>query len=290
MPTFCGLCEDQKNPTQVRGSGRICSACSIRTGKQNPRRKGKTEEQKDRDNERKRQYRAAQTDAIIRENERKRQKRAAKRKANRPDTERDPLPAELESAYNEGKAAFDAEFDKILQVYPERMVTISAVAHSSSSEKSFNQECVEGSLVGGKKKGKHRRFKIVRRVFKGDTECWRGLLAGERRQLSFHQGSEIYISDNKKLAEHVEKQLHTYLKSLEKRDSKYTLLQTEEGKGGCMGTGQFRVGVRFIVHKEDGSFQLPGAIFRDAIGDMPNYHDVEEPAAKPRAVKRKVSE
>ena len=275
MPSFCKLCEDQVNPTRVYCKGGICLACSIRTGIPRTGRRKRRREEKDR------------------ENERQRQARAAKREANRPDTESvhpDPLPAELESAYNEGKAAFDAEFDKILQVYPERMVTISVVVHSSSSSTNFNRECVDGSLVGGKKKGKHRRFKIVRRVSKGETECWRGLRAKERRQLSSHQGSEIYISDNKKLTEHVEKQLHTYLKSLEKRDSKYTLLQTVDGNGGCMGTGQFRVGLRFIVHQEDGSLQLPGAIFHDAIGDMPNYHDVKKPAAKPRAVKRKVSE
>ena len=79
-----------------------------------------------------------------------------------------------------------------------------------------------------------------------------------------------------------------------------------------MTAGPFRVGVRFIVHEEDGSFSLSRAIFRDAIPEgTPNFHDAVEPVnviggddgndlvenrhdvvepAKPRAVKRKVSE
>ncbi len=86
----------------------------------------------------------------------------------------------------------------------------------------------------------------------------------------------------------MEKELHLHVQSLESSDKKILLLQSRAGNGGCMTAGPFRVGVQFIVHKEDGSLRLPGAIFGDAIPEgMPNFHNVVEPA-KPRAIKRKV--
>ena len=83
-----------------------------------------------------------------------------------------PTPVEKNTAYIAGKAAFDAEFREISKVYPERKITISVVAHSNSSRVTFNQECCDGSLVGGKKKGVYRKFKIVRLDVKHDIACW----------------------------------------------------------------------------------------------------------------------
>ena len=110
----------------------------------------------------------------------------------------------------------------------------------------------------------------------------------------------------------MEEELHLHVQSLELIDKKITLLQSRAGNGGCMTAGPFRVGVRFIVHEEDGSLPLSLTIFRDAIPEgMPNFHNVVEPVnvisgddgndhvknchnvmepAKPRAVKCKVSE
>ena len=201
-----------------------------------------------------------------------------------------PTTVEKNATYITGKAAFDAEFRGISEVYPERKVTISVVVHSDSSSVSFNKECCDGSLVGGKKKSGHRKFKIVRLDFKHGIACWRGLRTDECRALGVHQGSEVFFSDNRYLAEHVEEKLHLHVQSLESSDEKITLLQSRVGNGGCMSAGPFRVGVRFIVHEEDGSLPLPRAIFRDAIPPgMPNFHDVVD-TAKPRAGKRKVSD
>ncbi len=90
-----------------------------------------------------------------------------------------PTPVKKNTAYIAGKAAFDAEFREISKVYPERKITISVVAHSKGSTVSFNKECCDGSLVGGKKKGVYRKFKIVRLDVKHDIACWRGLLLAE---------------------------------------------------------------------------------------------------------------
>ncbi len=284
MGTYCLECPDRIDikPKRTRMKGDICADCVIRTGRPNPPRQLETKETN---------------------------RRIAGMEATAYHL---PTTVEKNAAYITGKAAFDAEFRGISEVYPERKVTISVVVHSDSSSVSFNKECCDGSLVGGKKKSGYRKFKIVRLDFKHGIDCWRGLWTDKRQTLSVHQGSEVFFSDNRYLAEHVEEKLHLHVQSLELFDEKITLLQSRVGNGGCMSAGPFRVGVRFIVHEEDGSLPLPRAIFRDDIPEgMPNFnyvvepvnvisgddgnnlvenrHDVVEPA-KPRAVKRKVSE
>ena len=272
MPVFCEECpEECPDRNRVAAKGRICAQCVIRTGRPNPPESSSEEVKR-----RKRELYALKPKPI----------------ALRPDRILYPYPTPVEknTAYIAGKAAFDAEFREISKVYPERKITISVVAHSYGSKVTFNQKCCDGSLVGGKKKGVYRKFKIVRLDVKHDIACWRGLLLDERNALSFHQGSEVFISENPYIADHVEEQLHLHVQSLESSDEKITLLQSIAGNGGCMSAGPFRVGVRFIVHEEDGSLPLPRAIFRDAIPPgMPNFHDVVD-TAKPRAVKRKVSD
>jgi hypothetical protein len=157
-------------------------------------------------------------------------------------------------------------------LYPERKVTISVVVHSKASSVNFKHECCNGSLVGGKKKSGYRKFKIVLLDFKHEVACWRGLLADERRAISVHQGSEVFFSANPYIADHVEKELHLHVQSLESSDEKITLLKSRAGNGGCMTAGPFWVGLRFIIHEEDGSLPLSGAIFRESIPEgMPNF-------------------
>ena len=267
MPFFCEECPDR---IKVALKGRICANCVIRTGRPNP--PSRTEEEK-RCN---RELQPLQPSCL----------------ALRPDRILYPFPTTVEknAAYIAGKAAFDAEFRGISKVYPERKVTISVVVHSEASKVSFNQECCNGSLVGGKKKSGYRKFKIVLLDFKHEVACWRGLLADKRRAISVHQGSEVFFSANPYIADHVEKELHLHVQSLESSDEKITLLQSRADNGGCMTAGPFRVGLQFIVHEEDGSLPLSGAIFRESIPKgMPDFHDVVDPA-KPRAVKRKVSD
>ena len=258
MPSSCEECPDR---IKVALKGRICANCVIHTGRQNP--PSRTEEEK-----------------------------RCRLALPRPDWIVYPFPTTVEknAAYIAGMAAFDAEFHGISEVYPERKVTISVVIHSGASSVSFKQECCDGSLVDRKKRSGYRKFKIVLLDFKHEIACWRGLLADERRAISVHQGSKVFFSDNRYLAKHVEEELHRHVQSLELTDKKITLLQSRAGNGGCMAAGPFRVGVRFIVHEEDGSFSLSRAIFWDAIPEgTPNFHNVMDPA-KPRAVKRKVSD
>ena len=271
MPSFCEECPDR---IRVRAKGRICAHCVIRLDRKNPPSRNEEELR------RQRELYALKPKPI------------PLPRPDHPDRILYPFPTPVEknTAYIAGKAAFDAEFREISKVYPERKITISVVAHSNSSRVTFNQECCDGSLVGGKKKGVYRKFKIVRLDVKHDIACWRGLLKDERNALSFHQGSEVFLSENPYIADHVEEQLHLHVQSLESSDEKITLLQIKAGNGGCMSDGPYRVGVRFIVHEEDGSLPLPRAIFRDGIPPgMPNFHNVVD-MAKPRAVKRKVSD
>ena len=171
-----------------------------------------------------------------------------------------PTTVEEKAPYITGKAAFDAKFRRLSEMYPERKVTISVVVHSEASSTSFKDECCDGSLVGGKKKSGHQKFKIVCLDIKHGITCWKGLRTDERRALSVHQGSEVVISDNRYLAEHVEEELHIHVQSLELIDEKITLLQSRAGNGGCMTAGPVRVGVRFIVNEEDGSLPFSLAI------------------------------
>ena len=232
MPVFCEECLDRN---RVAAKGRICAHCVIRLDRKNP---PESEEVK----RRRLELEALKPKPIP---------------LPRPDRILYPFPTPVEknTAYIAGKAAFDAEFREISKVYPERKITISVVAHSNSSRVTFNQECCDGSLVGGKKKGVYRKFKIVRLDVKHDIACWRGLLLAERNALSFHQGTEVFFSENIHLADHVEEQLHLHVQSLESSDEKITLLQIKAGNGGCMSDGPYRVGVRFIVHKL--SFSVP---------------------------------
>jgi hypothetical protein len=271
MPLFCKECPDRIQPNRISRKGRLCTDCAIRLDRKNPPHRSEEEMR------RRRELEALKPKPIP---------------LPRPDRILYPFPTPVEknTAYIAGKAPFDAEFREISKVYPERKITISVVTHSYGSTVSFNQECCDGSLVGGKKKGVYRKFKIVRLDVKHDIACWRGLLKDERNALSFHQGSEVFLSENPYIANHVEEQLHLHVQSLESSEEKITLLQIKAGNGGCMSEGPYRVGVRFIVHEEDGSLPLPRAIFRDAIPPgMPNFHDVVD-TAKPRAVKRKVSD
>ena len=271
MPSFCEECPDR---IRVRAKGRICAHCVIRLDRKNPPSRNEEELR------RQRELYALKPKPI------------PLPRPDHPDRILYPFPTPVEknTAYIAGKAAFDAEFHGISKAYPERKVTISVAVHSEASKVSFNQECCDGSLVGGKKKSGYRKFKIVLLDFKHEVACWRGLLADESRAISVHQGSEVFFLANPYIADHVEKELHLHVQSLESSDKKITLLQSRAGNGGCMTAGPVRVGLRFIVHEEDGSLPLSGAIFCDSITEgMPNFHDVVDPA-KPRAVKRKVSD
>jgi hypothetical protein len=128
MGSFCEECPDRIKPNRVGKKGRICADCAICTGRPNP--PARTEEQT---------------------HNRKGRPRCL---ALRPNPIACPLPTTLEenAAYIAGKAAFDAKFRGISEVYPERKVTISVAVHSEASSVSFKQECCNGSLVGKKKR------------------------------------------------------------------------------------------------------------------------------------------
>ena len=160
MPVFCEECpEECPDRNRVAAKGSICARCVSRTGRPNP---PESEEVK----RRRLKLEALKPKPIP---------------LPRPDRILYPFPTPVKknTAYIAGKAAFDAEFREISKVYPERKITISVVAHSKGSTVSFNQECCDGSLVGGKKKGVYRKFKIVRLDVKHDIACWRGLLLAE---------------------------------------------------------------------------------------------------------------
>jgi hypothetical protein len=205
---------------------------------------------------------------------------------------RGPTEAEKDTAFTKAKEKFDAKLLAVKTLLPDREVMSSITLHAERSSKKFPVECVDGSLVGGPlKNGVHRRFPIVMTETMTDgTKCWRGLGAAERRDISYGKPSELFISDNQELAEFIEDKLHRYMKSLEKTDVNIKLLQILEGNGGARALGPYRVGLNFIVFKEDGSLPLRGAILGKNIPKgMPNKADLK-PAAAPRAVKRKVSD
>jgi hypothetical protein len=203
-----------------------------------------------------------------------------------------PTEAEKEEALTKAKEEFDAKLLVVKTLLPNREVIASITLHGEGSSNPFPQECVDGSLVGGPlANGEHRRFPIVMTETMTDgTKCWRGLLAAERREISYGLPSELFISDNQELAEFIEDKFHRYMKSIEKTDKNIKLLQIVEGNGGARALGPYRVGLNFIVFDEDGSFPLRGAIpGKNIPKGMPNKADLK-PAAAPRALKRKVSD
>ena len=205
---------------------------------------------------------------------------------------RGPTEAEKDVAFTKAKEEFDAKLLVVKTLFPDREVRASITLHADCSSKTFPEECVSGSLVGGPlANGVHRRFPIVMtETMTDDTKCWRGLGSAERRDISYGKPSQLFKSDNKELAEDIEDKLHRYMKWLEKTDVKIKLLQIVEGNGGARALGPYRVGLNFIVFKEDGSLPLHGAILGKNIPKgMPNKADLK-PAAAPRALKRKVSD
>ena len=203
-----------------------------------------------------------------------------------------PTVAEKNAAFTKAKEEFDAKLLAVKTLLPDRVVMTSITLHGERSSNPFLQECVDGSLVGGKlANGVHRCFPIVMTETMTDgTQCWRGLGAAERREISHGKPSELFKSENQYLAEDTEDKLHHSIKSLEKTDDNIKLLQIVEGNGGARALGPYRVGLNFIVFKEDGSLPLRGAILGNNIPKgMPNKADLK-PAAAPRALKRKVSD
>ena len=203
-----------------------------------------------------------------------------------------PTIAEKDAAFAKVKEEINAKLLAVKTIHPDRVVMSSITLHGEGSSNPFPQECVDGSLRGGKlANGEHRRFPIVMTETMTDgTQCWRGLSAAERREISLGKPSQLFKSDNKVLAEYIEDKLHRHMKSLEKTDVKIKLLQIVEGNGGARALGPYRVGLNFIVFKEDGSLPLRGAILGKNIPKgMPNKADLK-PAAAPRALKRKVSD
>ena len=203
-----------------------------------------------------------------------------------------PTEAEKVAAFTKAKVDFDAKFLAVKMLFPDRKVIASITLHSEGSSKPFLVECVDGSLVGGKyRNGKHGRFPIVMTETMTDgTKCWRGLLAAERRAISYGVPSELFLSENDELAEFVEENLHRNVNSLVTTGVNIKHLQFEEGNGGAHCLGPYRVGLNFIVLEEDGSLPLRGAILWENIPKgMPNKADLK-PAASPRALKRKVSD
>jgi hypothetical protein len=199
-----------------------------------------------------------------------------------------PSPADVEAAFAESRDTFLAKLNVVKSEYPAVEIMNSIVIHGEGSEYNFNNECCRGSLVGGPSKdGVPRRNKIVMTDTFNGVECWRQLNAAERREIGTDEGSLIFLSVNKRLAHDVEEYLHNLVLSLGKTDDKISLLQTVSGNGGCRAPGPYRVGVRFIVRKVDGSFSIPGAILGSAIPEgMKNIGELKPSAAR----KRKVSD
>ena len=203
-----------------------------------------------------------------------------------------PTEAEKVAAFIKAKFDFDAKFLAVKTQFPDREVIASITLHSEGSVKTFLQECVDGSLVGGKyRNGKQRRFPIVMTETMTDgTKCWRGLNAAERQAIGYGEPSEVFISPNDELAAFVEKHLHRNVNSLVKSGVNIKLLQFDEGAGGAHNIGPYRVGLNFIVLEEDGSLPLREAILWENLPKgMLNKGNLK-PAAAPRALKRKVTD
>ena len=203
-----------------------------------------------------------------------------------------PTEEEKVAAFTKAKVVFEAKFQAIKKLFPDRGVIASITLHSAGSQKPFLQECVDGSLVGGRyRSGKQRRFPIVMTETMTDgTKCWRGLNAAEHRAIGYGEPSEVFISANDELAAFVEKHLHRNVNSLVKSGVNIKLLQFDEGAGGAHNIGPYRVGLNFIVLEEDGSLPLREVILWENLPKgMLNKGDLK-PAAAPRALKRKVTD
>ncbi len=86
---------------------------------------------------------------------------------------RGPTEAEKDVAFTKAKEEFDAKLLVVKTLFPDREVRASITLHADCSSKTFPEECVSGSLVGGPlANGVHRRFPIVMtETMTDDTKC-----------------------------------------------------------------------------------------------------------------------
>lgn len=270
---YCKSCTDGKQ-RRVSRAGHQCSNCVKRSGTPNP--SCRSEEAKA---DRKEKQRAALVARDLAVND------------NDLTVFGKTSPADVEAAFAESRDTFLAKLNVVKSEYPaaEIMEIInSIVIHGEGSGTIFNEECCRGSLVGGPSRdGVPRLNKIVTTDTFNGIKCWRQLNAAERHDIGTDEGSLIFFSENKRLAHDVEDYLHRFVQSLSKTDDKISLLQTVAGNGECRAPGPYRVGVRFIVRKLDGSFRVPGAILGSEIPvGMKNIGELKPSAAR----KRKVSD
>jgi hypothetical protein len=90
----------------------------------------------------------------------------------------------------------------------------------------------------------------------------------------------LYATTSKIIANHVEWQVQLHVRDVLPDNGK--LLQVKPGSGGCQGLPPYKVGARFIVHKQDGNLPL-GAILKSEIPPG-TAHISEKPASKKRSL------
>ena len=91
---------------------------------------------------------------------------------------------------------------------------------------------------------------------------WRNLDASERNLIG-PDAVDIYDATTSKFSvNHVEWNVQLHIQDDLLNNVK--LLQVKPGSGGCQGEPPYKVGVRFIVHKQDGNLPM-GAILKSEI-------------------------
>ena len=114
-----------------------------------------------------------------------------------------------------------------------------------------------GLSFGSKKQGS-----IVKLEHHDGATYWRILDPNERKFIG-PDAVDIYDATTSKIiANHVEWQVQLHVRDVLPDNGK--LLQVKPGSGGCQGLPPYKVGARFIVHKQDGNLPL-GAILKSKI-------------------------
>ena len=131
MPYYCKACPTGSKPIRILRKDTLCGGCVKQTGVKNPPRPGQSTVNRD----------AKRTTVKL--------EKQIQKAARIGIDYRAPTEAEKDAAFTKAKEEFDAKLLEVKTLLPDREVFSSITLHAERSLKKFDEECVDGSLVGG---------------------------------------------------------------------------------------------------------------------------------------------
>jgi len=146
-------------------------------------------------------------------------------------------------------ASFETLLARTQAKHSARNITASIFEHSGQAVRSNI-----ASLIGDGAYSKNRMPGLMKTGFYANGARWWGCLNTNERKDIAPSATLVYgVGDSITLAKHVEHGLHMHVLD-QKGCGGVFLLQRIAGRGGPMAGGPYKIGVRFIVHEEDGSY------------------------------------